>query len=97
MIQESMARGDFENLSGQGKPLKHDSNFNPYIDFTTHKLNQVLIDNGFTPEWILLEKEIREDIALIRNKLSVERHKYDEVLTSFEELTWHKFLNTTKP
>lgn len=40
LIQESMSKGEFDNLSGKGKPLK-DQNANPYVDFTTHKLNEV--------------------------------------------------------
>lgn len=40
LIQESMSKGEFENLSGKGKPLKNQNN-NPYVDFTTHKLNEV--------------------------------------------------------
>lgn len=40
LIQESMSKGEFSNLSGKGKPLK-DQNPNPYVDFTTHKLNEV--------------------------------------------------------
>lgn len=42
LIQESMSKGEFENLSGKGKPLK-EQNSNPYVDFTTHKLNEVCI------------------------------------------------------
>jgi DnaJ family protein C protein 28 len=97
MIQESMARGEFSNLSGQGKPLKHDSTYNPYIDFTTHKLNQVLIDNGFTPEWILLEKEIRQEIASIRESILKRRHKYEENLDARDEYDWQRFLEELKP
>lgn len=33
----------------------------------------MLIENGFTPEWISLNKEIREEIEMLRNGLSVER------------------------
>lgn len=40
LIQESIARGEFDNLPGSGKPLKF-SPENPYVDSTTHKLNQV--------------------------------------------------------
>ncbi|KAJ9575760.1 hypothetical protein L9F63_007406, partial [Diploptera punctata] len=39
LIQESMQRGDFDNLAGKGKPLKHQAN-NPYVDFVTYKMNQ---------------------------------------------------------
>lgn len=41
LIQESMSKGEFDNLSGKGKPLK-EQNTNPYVDFTTHKLNEVI-------------------------------------------------------
>jgi hypothetical protein len=32
--------------------------YNPYEDFTTHKMNQILADGGFAPEWIMLKKDI---------------------------------------
>ena len=35
-----MAKGDFSNLKGSGKPLQF-QNHNPYIDIATHKINQV--------------------------------------------------------
>ncbi|CAG2106244.1 unnamed protein product [Medioppia subpectinata] len=59
LIQESMAKGDFDNLSGYGKPLKSRPEY-PYLDATTFKLNEILINNGFVPEWVLLQKEIRD-------------------------------------
>jgi len=96
LIQESMARGDFDNLQGKGKPLNQSSSYNPYIDFTTHKLNQVLIDNGFAPEWIMLEKEIREEISRIRKQLSLFRHKYDPVLTPAEETEYTEQVQSLK-
>ncbi|XP_045497883.1 dnaJ homolog subfamily C member 28 [Colias croceus] len=72
LIQESMSKGEFENLSGKGKPLK-DQNRNPYVDFTTHKLNEVLINNGFTPEWITMSKEIDQDIELLKEEIRNDR------------------------
>ncbi|KAL4707974.1 hypothetical protein ACJJTC_010590 [Scirpophaga incertulas] len=72
LIQESMSKGEFENLSGIGKPLK-DQNNNPYVDFTTHKLNEVLINNGFTPEWIIMTKEIEQDVEFLRKDISNDR------------------------
>ncbi|CAH2096525.1 unnamed protein product [Euphydryas editha] len=72
LIQESMSKGEFENLSGKGKPLK-DQNRNPYVDFTTHKLNEVLINNGFTPEWITMSKEIEQDIELLKEEIKKDR------------------------
>lgn len=70
LIQESISKGEFDNLAGKGKPLKsHSTTHNPYVDFVTHKMNQVLIDNGFTPMWITLQKEIREDTEELRRRL----------------------------
>lgn len=58
LIAESMAKGDFDNLLGSGKPLQY-SDHNPYVDSMTHNLNKVLINSGYAPPWITLEKEIR--------------------------------------
>lgn len=73
LIQEAMAKGDFDNLSCKGKPLTSAQSQNPYIDFTTHKLNKILLDNGFTPEWIMLQKDIREEIELLKSSLLKQR------------------------
>ena len=58
LIQESMKRGDFNDLPGQGKPLTY-SEHNPFVDTTTHNLNKILVNNGFAPEWIMLQSDIR--------------------------------------
>ena len=43
LIQEGMAKGTFDNLKGAGKPLpERPPDFNPFMDFTTHKMNQVI-------------------------------------------------------
>lgn len=42
LIQEAMSKGEFENLRGTGKPLSSHQNTNPYVDFVTHKMNQVI-------------------------------------------------------
>lgn len=44
LIQESINRGEFRDLPGMGKPLKDRATAqNPYVDFVTHKLNEVTI------------------------------------------------------
>ena len=58
LIQESMKNGEFDDLPGMGKPLDFTER-NPMVDTMTHNLNKIMINNGFTPEWIMLEKEIR--------------------------------------
>lgn len=61
---------------------------------------QVLIDNGFTPEWITLQKEIREELELLRDSLASERKYFgphplnatdrtdwDDILKKYKKLT----------
>ncbi|KAL0104820.1 hypothetical protein PUN28_016454 [Cardiocondyla obscurior] len=100
LIQDAMNKGEFSDLPGMGKPLKFSSALNPYVDFVTHKLNQVLIDNGFTPEWIQLSKEIREETEELKKKLAEARNDVSEIpLTPKDKLIWHdkleKFKTTT--
>jgi len=73
LIQESIASGDFDNLEGKGKPLPQRVDYNPYTDFTTHKINQILVETGFAPEWVQLQKDIRETTMNIRTELKMTR------------------------
>ena len=54
-----MQKGEFDVIKGKGKPLKSGTE-NPYTDFMTRKMNEILINNGYQPEWVELGKEIRE-------------------------------------
>ncbi|XP_052014953.1 dnaJ homolog subfamily C member 28 [Apodemus sylvaticus] len=87
LIQESMAKGDFDNLSGKGKPLKKFSGCS-YIDPMTHNLNRILIDNGYQPEWILMQKEIKDTIEQLREALLVSRKKLGTHLSPGEQKQW---------
>ncbi|NXO86656.1 DJC28 protein, partial [Sitta europaea] len=87
LIQESMAKGDFDNLSGKGKPLQKFSH-SPHIDPMTHNLNRILIDNGYQPEWILLQKEIRETIGRLRKGIVASRRKLGEPMTLSGQKQW---------
>jgi len=75
LIQESMANGEFDNIEGKGKPLPNRVDYNPYTDFTTHKMNQILVETGFAPEWVQLQKEIREQAEKVREELKMARQK----------------------
>lgn len=89
LIQEAMSKGDFNNLQGSGKPLSNAQSQNPYVDFTQHKINKILLDNGFTPEWIMLQKEIRTDIDELKKILMDKRSYFSEVpLSEFETAQW---------
>nr|KAG5690051.1 hypothetical protein BaRGS_009858 [Batillaria attramentaria] len=74
LIQESMKRGEFDNLSGQGQPLEHSAH-NPFVDTTTHNINKILVNNGFAPEWIMLQTEIRKDLQLARQQVALMHQK----------------------
>lgn len=94
LIQESMARGEFDNLSGIGKPLPP-STYNPYVDFVTHKMNQIMMDNGFIPEWITLQKEIADETQFIKEILIAERKNLGKLpLNDIERERWKMVLNT---
>ncbi|KAM9173850.1 dnaJ homolog subfamily C member 28 isoform 1-T3 [Pangshura tecta] len=90
LIQESMAKGDFDNLSGKGKPLQKFS-YCPHIDPMTHNLNRILIDNGYQPEWIQMQKEIRETIEELRKNIVASRNKLGEPMTPCRQKQWSQF------
>merc|ERR1712241_540151 len=79
LIQESMSKGDFDNLSGSGKPLPQRVIYNPYEDFTTYKVNQILVDGGFAPDWIMLKKDILDQQHEIKKMLFT---KCEEIITN---------------
>lgn len=89
LIQEAMSKGDFDNLSGKGKPLSHVQSQNPYVDFVQHKINNILLDNGFTPEWITLQKEIRSEKQDLVDILTTYRsYLGEEPLSATEQGDW---------
>ena len=95
-IEEAMKRGEFANLPGKGKPLKLDTN--PFLTPQARMANRLLKENGFTPRWVELEKEIKQEKAqleriLINLKARRERlaaiiqqypHRHAAVSRSFE-------------
>ncbi|XP_041731422.2 dnaJ homolog subfamily C member 28 [Coregonus clupeaformis] len=89
LIQESMSRGDFRNLSGAGKPINKFEH-NPYADPMTHNLNRILIDNGYQPPWIVTQRDIREDIAQIRERLLQGRARLADPMTPREHAQWQQ-------
>lgn len=89
LIQESMARGDFRNLSGAGKPLNKFEH-NPYADPMTHNLNRILIDNGYQPPWVVTQRDIREATAHIRNKLLEGRARLGDPMSPKEQNQWEQ-------
>ncbi|XP_035478979.1 dnaJ homolog subfamily C member 28 [Scophthalmus maximus] len=87
LIQESMARGDFRNLSGAGKPLNKFQH-NPFADPMTHNLNRILIDNGYQPAWVVMQRDIREATAQIRKRLLEGRARLGDPMAPGEHGQW---------
>ena len=65
IIREGMARGEFDNLKGKGKPLNLDDYFNTPEDVRMGF--SILKSNDFVPE----EVERLKEIAEIREKLTI--------------------------
>ena len=63
-IKEAMARGEFDNLSGSGKPLDLEAYFNTPEDLRMSF--SMLKSNDFVPE----EVEIFKEIAELKERLS---------------------------
>ena len=73
-IQKSMRKGEFRKLQGAGKPLERGYE-HVGLDNLQTKLNKVLINSGFAPEWISLEKEIRNSIKALKVQMTSVWHK----------------------
>lgn len=69
LIQEAMERGEFDNLPGAGKPLN--LNDNPYLEPGQAWGFDLLKRNGFAPEWIERDKEIRKRLNEARHQLQM--------------------------
>lgn len=66
-IQDAEARGLFRDLPGRGRPL--DLGVNPFEPAEWRLGHRLLREHGFAPEWIQLDREIREGMAAARGIL----------------------------
>lgn len=73
-IQEAIENGEFDNLRGRGKPLPF--NTNPYLDPGQELAFGLLQNNGLAPDWIERDKEIRQELAVARDKLRLAWQHY---------------------
>jgi hypothetical protein len=62
-IREAIARGEFDNLEGKGKPIDQDAYFAAPDD--VRLAYSMLRSNGFVPE----EVELRREAAALREQL----------------------------
>lgn len=70
LIYESMRRGEFDNLKGLGKPLECEA-VNPVLDTVEQKINNMLKNSGFTPDWVSLDKDIRAATSRLREDMAL--------------------------
>ncbi|XP_028513513.1 dnaJ homolog subfamily C member 28-like [Exaiptasia diaphana] len=58
----------------------------------THRLNKVLIDSGYIPDWIALEKEIRDDLHTLRISMNIKRSKLGPMpFTKKDSIKWDEY------
>lgn len=69
-IQRAMNHGEFNNLSGQGRPIDYDKNPHVFGDSTDKRLNQLMANQGFLPKWVLLNKEVNSRWNIAIDKLN---------------------------
>lgn len=61
LIREAMERGEFNKLSGQGKPIpREEFGAELFCDSTKIKITRILINQGYLPDWIQVNKQIHE-------------------------------------
>jgi DnaJ family protein C protein 28 len=73
-IQEAQAEGAFDNLPGCGKPLRLES-VNPYAG-SKELAHKILQDHGFAPDWIELDKGVRQELETARRCLANSYRRY---------------------
>lgn len=75
-IKEAMARGEFDNLAGKGKPIDLEAYFNTPEDL--RMAFSILKSNEFVPE----EVEIMKEIAALKEKLDATDDESERVKLS---------------
>jgi hypothetical protein len=78
LIQEAIARGEFDDLEGHGKPLDLTAYFNTPEDL--RMAYSVLRSNQIVPKEVELVKQIAE----LRNKISETRNENERIALTSE-------------
>ena len=66
-IRAAQEEGKFDNLSGKGRPLRLDEN--PFEDPAWQTANHLLKENGFRPEWLEADVDLRAQWERAREAL----------------------------
>lgn len=68
VIRKAIQNGAFDNLPGQGQPLKLEEN--PFEDPAQYLAHHILKVNGFVPAWIEKDKEIEKSLRTARKGIA---------------------------
>lgn len=87
-IAEAQERGEFDDLPGKGKPLNLTEN--PFADPDWRVAYKILQDNGFTLDWIELDKEIRAEFKVCQERLLQSKRWYEQCMDElgYQESCW---------
>lgn len=98
-IRAAQEEGKFDNLKGKGRPLALDDN--PFEDPAMQMAHTLLKDNGFRPDWLEDDLQLREKLAQARQALARTRTWRDTELALLgprtdSEATAHRDLLNTE-
>src|SRR5690606_10446427 len=84
-IEEAMRRGEFDNLSGRGKPIQVQRE--PFVPEDQQMAFKLLQNNDLTPDWIAERKEMlrlkqqfRDQVQQIAHEALAQWHAADDVV-----------------
>ena len=83
-IREAMERGEFDNISGKGKPL--DLGVNPFVPEEMRQTFRILENAGVAPDWIEQDKEIRSEKNALAQMLDREARWLKQQSARFKTL-----------
>lgn len=86
-IMEEMKMGGFTRIRGKGAPLRNEP-VTHVLGNLDEKLNKVLISAGCAPDWITLDKDIRDEI--IKLKTAVREAWFSNSTPSKREKQWQE-------
>lgn len=82
-IRAAQAEGKFNNLRGQGQPLRLDEN--PFENPEWEMANDLLKQGGFRPDWLEQDLELQKDFARARENLQRSYRWRNETLAGLGE------------
>jgi DnaJ homolog subfamily C member 28 len=88
LIRESMERGEFDNLSGQGQPI--DLSENPFEDPDVRTANRLLRNAGFAPAWMEERKDIDAELEQSRATLQRAAEIYGAGKSQSQSAQWRR-------